>query len=55
MRDPTRFATAPATIARTRFMWPEAARRPAVGMITSLGNGKPQLSPTMRTNTARRP
>src|SRR5438034_1253299 len=39
-------------IAATRFMCPAAASTPAVGMMTSLGNGKPQLSPTMRTNTA---
>ena len=38
-----------------RLMCPWAAKNPANGMITSLGNGMPQLSAAMRTKTSTMP
>ena len=53
--DPTRLPTAPARMAISRFMWPVAASSPAVGMMTSLGKGKPQLSKAIRISTPASP
>ncbi len=53
--EPSRLPAAPARIASAKFIWPVAARTPALGMMTSLGNGMPQLSAAMRSSTARTP